>query len=799
MTENQTELVEDLEVVFYGDIILDKNPTNYEAAQEAMASISEKAKESNTVIFYDLSPIDKYCDERAAILNELNEEKTEKAMEIMQEFEIMKAKINDLMDRKAAKMYYHTIGKTMAELKVEYDKYTTEWKQNLSIVLPKIKTQLVAESKLITMLNTHIDSALNLLKASFFMDNRRREMETVDMIIEDKPADVVIQETGNGKGNICIFKHVYLVQYTLHILPGEDMVKGYIEKAGESLDKYNENDAWFNSERMVAKAGFTHLYFTHFRQKNVDRKDICFLINLKPSKDDFKKPKDGAQSTNKDACTMCPLTMQCLNSTLIERGEFNQLSVEELGNRLELHERIRVDVFKAGDQIACNMMPPKKLKVPDVVTVDYDTLDFKVPYGLENAKRQNIGNPEMNRIRIEYSYEREEKVDEDSERTKTKNSTNSQLFKLGPKEETKIKLRNLKAGEQYFISVFVVYEFGVEPDSTSFKVNTTECSTPKSFKVDKITPSSIKLSWVPPAECIKKKSVSNKNEDNSIEDENDEDATTSSSTVSTTKMDSETEPKITYKILYRNYSRSNAKDERLDTANVKITNDNGTVISGLQPSTQYEFTIEAILSKTSKVLAPPPPKIIHNNERSMVKAYTKPEFPQNLDVILSETNKHEADVMWDAIKTDIDGFKIVYSVNVTRLHVNDTACEAAKKNMTKNGAPLLDLPEQCDYDHAHSDFYETSENKLKIRDLHPGRLYYFKVQVRTPHGDSQYSPPIIRNITLDKAIKTTDDVPEARAFIEARNKLTTQPIADYNERNEDYAEEENIIKNGKFC
>ena len=58
----------------------------------------------------------------------------------------------------------------------------------------------------------------------------------------------------------------------------------------------------------------------------------------------------------------------------------------------------------------------------------------------------------------------------------------------------------------------------------------------------------------------------------------------------------------------------------------------------------------------------------------------------------------------------------------------------------------------------------------------------------------QYSPPIIRNITLDKAKKTTDDVPEAKAMIEAMNKLTTTPIADYNERNEDYAED--IIKTG---
>ena len=103
ITENTTRFLEDLQVVFYGDVILDSNPTNYEQAQDAIKTISEKAKESTTIIYYDLSPIDKYCDERSAILNKLNEEKIERSMEILQEFENTRAKLNDLMDRPSAR------------------------------------------------------------------------------------------------------------------------------------------------------------------------------------------------------------------------------------------------------------------------------------------------------------------------------------------------------------------------------------------------------------------------------------------------------------------------------------------------------------------------------------------------------------------------------------------------------------------------------------------------------------------------------------------------------------------------
>ena len=46
MTENETRFVEDLQVVFYGDVILEKNPTTYAAAKEAIETISAKALES---------------------------------------------------------------------------------------------------------------------------------------------------------------------------------------------------------------------------------------------------------------------------------------------------------------------------------------------------------------------------------------------------------------------------------------------------------------------------------------------------------------------------------------------------------------------------------------------------------------------------------------------------------------------------------------------------------------------------------------------------------------------------------
>ena len=57
---------------------------------------------AKTVIFYDTSPISKYCDERSAILNRLSEERIKQVEKIMQEFDLIPAKILDLLTRLSA-------------------------------------------------------------------------------------------------------------------------------------------------------------------------------------------------------------------------------------------------------------------------------------------------------------------------------------------------------------------------------------------------------------------------------------------------------------------------------------------------------------------------------------------------------------------------------------------------------------------------------------------------------------------------------------------------------------------------
>ena len=126
-------------VFFNGDTILKENPTNWQAAQRVMAELPKLANEATAITFYDISPLDKYCDERTSILNKLNEEKIQRAQQVLQEFDLVRQKINDLMDEDATTIYQQTLGKMMNYLLVNFTAYENSWKQNFSIVLPQIR------------------------------------------------------------------------------------------------------------------------------------------------------------------------------------------------------------------------------------------------------------------------------------------------------------------------------------------------------------------------------------------------------------------------------------------------------------------------------------------------------------------------------------------------------------------------------------------------------------------------------------------------------------------------------------
>ena len=680
LTENQTDSLTGIRVSFAGDTILDTNPTNLEQANKALSDLSTKAKTAETIVYYDLSPISMYCNDRTALINELNEEKVKRVQRIMQELEKIPMKVNDLLERNCSKSFSQSIGKHLKIFLQEFNSFKTVWMQNLAMILPKIRTSVKAEAKLISLINEYLDSPFYLTRASFFLDNRRREMDTIDMITATPQEGIVVEKSANGDGNRCIFRHKYTIQYTLYILPTNDIVERYMNTSLQN--KYSEANRWFSRETVISRAGAVYQDFLRFYEKNKDAKDNCYLIRLKPS------------------------------------------------NEAADNKQVTVEVLDQGISVSKDFYPAKDLKITKFVTTSYEEIIFPL-----DINKNNISKVEDIRITVDYTYEELIKKEEE-EKEEKQNVTSSIEFKVADNGSTEITLQRLLPNTTYMIKAFVNYRFGDETNYIKFNATTSSTSEPRNLKAptQNLSTTSIFLSWNPP------------------------------SYISGDQKD------LRYKLIFARKNSDKEDVENRETPKIVIVNGLSTNLHGLKPYTPYLITIEVIyssfnanLTNTTSIQSDSNSQPIVVHRRSMLVVYTKPEPPSEFNVTLlsipkkeeisnvtekpamqisnigNELNKilswnHSANVSWSSL---IDKEHFSNNIYTLKWEVRNKSChnETDKTNR---------IVEHCEYVPVdNSLLHSTDQSHYLITDLLPGKYYGYQVMVKTLHGSSEYSAPII--------------------------------------------------------
>ena len=561
-----------------------------------------------------------------------------------------------------------------------------------------IRNNKKSETTMINLINDHSTSAWKMSTVELFLSYRHRELETVSMITKEANNDVVLEESGNGNGNKCLFQHQFTIQFTLNVLPNPNVTDEYLK----SPHKYSEEHKWYWNEQLVSLSGARHLYFMNFYKHNKPNKElsVCYLIKLKKAS-----------------------TVRANSVVAIEEENYDDNEdVLELKKEKELSKRVRIDVIKAGRKIVKNLRPPRKLAVPDTVEVDYNTIYFSLNYGRNVSRFDAIKPSAKNTIKIVYAYDPMSGGVDDP-----KNITAIQRVKPGARDKTRIRLRNLRPATKYFISLHVAYDFGDDPDSTMFAVMTPECASPKLKKpMDlHIKMNEITLMWTKPSNC-----------------------------------DPETKPTLSYKIVYKklNFSRILGDDDTADIrdANTMIVDGNidgkpveSTTLKGLESLQEYLITIEAVVSNKT-ISQPPPPKIIINNQRSMQVVWTKPKPPEKLTV--DQIGDSSWNITWKAIETDIDESRILYNLKINELTIaNKSECPY------DSNLPGGHLPEGCRYTSRNVTFHETLKTGFVSGQMPLCRVYQFAIKVKTPYGESEYSTSVIKELDIGCPSTTTKD------------------------------------------
>ena len=433
---------------------------------------------------------------------------------------------------------------------------------------------------------------------------------------------------------------------------------------------------------MISRAGAVYQNFLRFYEKNKDAKDNCYLIRLKPS------------------------------------------------NEAADNKQVTVEVLDQGISVSKDFYPAKDLKIPKFVTTSYEEIIFPL-----DINKNNISKVEDIRITVDYTYEELIKKEEE-EKEEKQNVTSSIEFKVADNGSTEITLQRLLPNTTYMIKAFVNYRFGDETNYIEFNATTSSTSEPRNLKAptQNLSTTSIFLSWNPP------------------------------SYISGDQKD------LRYKLIFARKNSDKEDVENRETPKIVIVNGLSTNLHGLKPYTPYLITIEVIyssfnanLTNTTSIQSDSNSQPIVVHRRSMLVVYTKPEPPSDFNVTMlsipkkeeisnvtekpamqisnigNELNKilswnHSANVSWSSL---IDKEHFSNNIYTLKWEVRNKSChnETDKTNS---------IVEHCEYVPVdNSLLHSTDQSHYLITDLLPGKYYGYQVMVKTLHGSSGYSAPII--------------------------------------------------------
>ena len=80
LTEQEKTLIQDVQLEFFGDEILETAPTTFDQSVTAFRDITKMLKNTTNVIAFEITPIHPYCGQEAAILNEISSDELNRCL-----------------------------------------------------------------------------------------------------------------------------------------------------------------------------------------------------------------------------------------------------------------------------------------------------------------------------------------------------------------------------------------------------------------------------------------------------------------------------------------------------------------------------------------------------------------------------------------------------------------------------------------------------------------------------------------------------------------------------------------------
>ena len=335
--EANINITEDLEIKqknlkcsFESDFDFNDNPSTFVEALKTYKQLANLTlDETDNILSFEATPIERYCDKRAAILNQISEKLIDRVAIVFKELEDTRLFAQKLKSKRAATAYRDSLGKVVIDFLTKLNDFTSDWKTLIKKSLPLIRGGSSAELDLINALNNYENSPFEYDRALTFLILRRKELEVVELALDQSVPGIVIDEATSAKVQNCQWRSSFAAVYQLNVLPQHHIVDEYINHVNTSAN-WTESAKWFEDLDGFGKASNLYRNFIDYRKINDDRNDVCFIVKL-----------DYVHSTNNFAS---------------------------------------IDIYKDGIIIKEEFHLEDQLPKPSSIEVSYDSINFDIPF-----------------------------------------------------------------------------------------------------------------------------------------------------------------------------------------------------------------------------------------------------------------------------------------------------------------------------------------------------------------------------------------------------------------------------------
>ena len=277
-TENQETLKDEIDLKAYMDYNPDQVPTTYDQAIEVYQNLPHYARNSPTAVRFSLTPIKIWCTAETRLINTITEKLTQSLSYIKQELRDTLRRIETLQSMKLT-TYFPSYMKILGYVKDYVRSYEAGFNGNISELVSTIRDGSSNSQELEALVDNYYHLPIAYGYLSYFLDMRKREIETADHIItlnSMESSNVIVDIEPSGQSNVWQQRRGFRLILTLRILTEENIGKAYLNA---TPGEWDEDGEWFRNLKVQGKIGELLAPFLAMARNSAGLKG-CFIIQL---------------------------------------------------------------------------------------------------------------------------------------------------------------------------------------------------------------------------------------------------------------------------------------------------------------------------------------------------------------------------------------------------------------------------------------------------------------------------------------------------------------------------------------